>query len=110
MEKLDAEASFVLIVEEGPHAGQACTADTSRAIFQATQKGDVLPVVWVDWEPGECELESTLEASGVVLWSFVALLGFLTLLLVALGAFFHRSFTQPRGPQRRMPVQPRVSQ
>jgi hypothetical protein len=107
MHKLEEQATFALLIEEGPHAGQGCTADTSRSIFEATQKGDLLPVVYVEWKPGECELESTIEASAWVLWSFIALLGFLCLLLIGLGAFLHRTFRRPRDPRRRMPVEPR---
>lgn len=106
LEKLPDRAVFVLSIEEGPHAGQACTADTSRASFDETREGELLTVVYVEWKPGECELESTIEASAWVLGSFIALLGFVALLLVALGAFFHRSFTQPQAPVQRMPVQP----
>ena len=45
-------ATFALRITEGPRAGKACTADTSLAIFDATELGDVLDVVRLDSKPG----------------------------------------------------------
>ena len=107
VEKLPERATLALLVEQGPHAGQACTAGTSFEVFEATEKGDLLQVVYVDWKPGECELESTIEASGRVLGSFVGLLAAVGILLLAAGAFLHRSFTRPEHPARRLQAEPR---
>jgi hypothetical protein len=107
VQKLDEHGVFVLSIHEGAHAGQSCTAGTSQGIYHATQKGDVLPVVYVEWKPGNCELESTIEASGLVLWSFIGALAVAVLLLAAVGLFFQRSFTRPAFPSRRMEAEPR---
>jgi hypothetical protein len=71
-------ATFALLITEGPHAGEACTADTSLAIFDATELGDVLEVVRLDSRPGECELSSTIEASAQLLWIISGGFGFAT--------------------------------
>lgn len=104
VKKLDESATFALAIEQGPHGGQACTADTSLALYEATPEGALLEVVVVDWKPGTCELSSTIDASGRLLWSFVGVLAAAVLGLLALGAFVHRSFTRAAHPRRRMPV------
>jgi hypothetical protein len=100
-------ATFALLIAEGPHAGEACTADTSLAIFEATEVGDVLEVVRLETRPGECELSSTIEASARVLWIITGGIGFLLLGVVALGVFLTRSFTRPTQPLRRIEADPR---
>lgn len=100
-------ATFGLMIEEGPHAGESCTADTSFAIWDATEKGTTLEVVYVDWKPGTCELSSTIEASAQVLWSISAVVGLMVLGLLALGVVLQRSFTRPGTPTRRMQVEAR---
>lgn len=104
MARLDEHIMFALRIEEGPHAGEACTADTSRAVYEATQNGDTLEVVYVDWKPGTCELSSTIEASAQLLVLVVAGLCMLVALLLALGVFLQRSFTRPIQPPRRMAI------
>lgn len=105
MHKLEG-ATFALLIEEGPHEGKACTADTSEAIFAATGIGDRVEVVYVDWKPGECELSSTIEASAQVLWVISGIVAFLLVGLVALGAFLTRSFTRPVHPARPLALDP----
>jgi hypothetical protein len=100
-------ATFALLITEGPHAGEACTADTSLAIFDATELGDVLEVVRLDSRPGECELSSTIEASAQLLWIISGGFGFALLGILAIGAFLTRSFTRPVYPTRRIGVDPR---
>lgn len=100
--------SFALQLVEGSHAGQSCTAGTSGAIFQATEPGDVLEVVVVTWKPGECELGSTIEASGRVLWLLSGVLVALVSGIVLLTAGLTRSFTRPAHPARRMQADPRA--
>ncbi|MGH0029627.1 MAG: PF20097 family protein [Myxococcota bacterium] len=101
VEKLP-QAVLALRVEEGPHAGQACTADTSVAIHQATERGQVLEVVYVDWKPGTCELVSTLEASAHFLRAVLAVLAAIALGLILLGRFLQRTLTLPGEPARRL--------
>jgi hypothetical protein len=107
LEKLEEHGSFALLIEEGSHAGDACTADTSKAIFAATERGDTLEVVYVDWKPGTCELSSTIEASAQLLWILFAGLAFVIGSLLAFGLFLQRSFTRPAHPARRMAVDAR---
>jgi hypothetical protein len=107
MHKLE-NATFALRITAGPHAGQACTAGTSHAIFQATEPGAVLEVVYVDWKPGECELSSTIEASAQLLWVISGGLALLLGGILALGLALTRSFTRPAHPARRMEVEPRA--
>lgn len=102
LHKLDETATLVLLIEEGPHADQACTADTSAAIFASLEPGDPVEVVQLDRAPGSCELSSTIEASGRVLFLLVGGLGAGVALLVALAAFLHRSFTRPVEPALRL--------
>ena len=97
---------FALLITEGPHAGEACTADTSFAIFDATEVGDVLEVVRPDWKLGECELSSTIAASAQLLWVISGGLGFALLGILAIGVFLTRSFTRPQYPTRRIEVDP----
>jgi len=106
VEKLE-NARFALRITEGPHTDQACTADTSLAIFEATQRGQVLEVVYLDWKPGECELASTIEASAGLLFSISGVVGLLLVGMLVLGLFLTRSFTRSAHPQRRMEVDPR---
>jgi hypothetical protein len=106
MHKLE-NATFALLITEGPHAGEACTADTSPAIFDATELGDVLEVVHFDSRPGECELSSTIEASAQLLWILSGGLGFALLGILAIGTFLTRSFTRPVYPLRRIAADPR---
>ena len=104
LQKLPNE-TFALLVVDGPHAGQACTADTSVAIYDATEIGESLEVVQVEWKPGECELASTIEASGRLLWFVLAVIGSILAGLIALGIVLTRSFTRPVDPRRRMQVE-----
>lgn len=85
------EIGLILRVTEGSQVGQACTADSSDAIYERAQPGDRLAVVVRPEVPGECTLESTLEYSLVVLVSLGAAVGFFILLLVSVGAWIHRS-------------------
>jgi hypothetical protein len=100
-------ATFALLIADGPHAGEACTADTSLAIFDATEVGAVLEIVRLDWKPDECELSSTIEASAQLLWIISGGLGFALVGILALGSFLTRSFTRPAHPTRRIEVDPR---
>jgi hypothetical protein len=100
-------ATLALLVARGPHAGQACTADTSSAIFDATGTGDVLEVVVLDEKPGECELSSTIETSAQLLWIVSGGVGLLLAGIFALGVWLTRSFTRPLQPRRRMACDPR---
>jgi hypothetical protein len=100
-------ATFALLITDGPHAGEGCTADTSPAIFDATEVGDALEVVRPDWKLGECELSSTIEASAQLLWVISGGLGFALLGIFAFGFFLTRSFTRPRYPTRRIGVDSR---
>jgi hypothetical protein len=97
---------FALRVVGGPHAGEVCTADTSVAIYDATEIGESLEVVYIEWKPGECELDSTIEASGGVIWFMAAVIGSILAGLIALGVTLSRSFTRPVHPKRRMRVEP----
>jgi len=105
MHKLE-NATLALHIADGPHAGQGCTADTSLAIFSATQIGDVLEVVYLDSKPGECELSSTIEASAKLLWFISGAVGLMLAGLLVLGIVLTRSFAQPVQPARRMAVDP----
>ncbi len=98
-------ANFALRVIDGPHAGEVCTADTSVAIYDDTEIGESLEVVYVEWKPGECELASTIEASGWLLWFVVAVIGSILAGLIALGVTLSRSFTRLVNPKRRMKVE-----
>jgi hypothetical protein len=100
-------ATLALAIVEGAHAGQACTADTSDAIFEATHEGDTLEVVYLDWKPGECELISTLEASAQLLWVVSGTIGLVLACLLAFGVALTRSFTRPVEVARRLPAEPR---
>lgn len=84
------QVGFVLRISEGTQAGRSCTADSPAAIYERAEPGDRLPVVVRPEVPGECTLESTLEASLVVLWSLSAGIGFAILLLLSLGVWVHR--------------------
>jgi hypothetical protein len=101
-------ASFALTVAEGPHAGKSCTADTSAAIYAQIRPGDRLEVVYLDWREGQCELVSTVEASGQLLWALSGALAAVLLGLLWLGLFLQRSFGQPVFPPRRMEVEHEV--
>jgi hypothetical protein len=103
--KLESETLALRIVE-GPHAGEACTAGTSAAIFSAAQLGDRAEVVWVDWKPGECELSSTIENSAVLLWFISGSVGLFVSLLLAFGIFLTGSFTRAGVPARRIAADP----
>ncbi|MBW2542472.1 MAG: hypothetical protein JRF15_10300 [Deltaproteobacteria bacterium] len=105
VEKLPNE-TFALRVIDGPHVGEVCTADTSVAIYDATEIGESLEVVYVAWKPGECELSSTVEASGWIIWFMVAVIGSILAGLIALGVTLSRSFTLPVNPKRRMRADP----
>jgi hypothetical protein len=93
-------------VIDGSHAGEVCTADTSDAIYDATEIGESLEVVYLEWKPGECELASTIEASGWIIWFMVAVTGSIFVGLIAIGVTLSRSFTLPVYPKRRMRVEP----
>jgi hypothetical protein len=101
LHKLDHD-TLALRITRGSHAGEGCTAGTSGSLYQAAELGDVREVVYVDWKPGTCELASTLEASGHLLWLLTSLLAVLALGLLWLGIFLTRTFTQPGVPARRM--------
>lgn len=107
LHKLEGQATLVLHIEQGSHAGTSCTAGTSAALYEATEPGDRLEVVYVAWKPGECELVSTIEASGRFLWLFGGVLALVLAFLLGLGAFLTRSLLRPAGPARRMEVDPR---
>jgi hypothetical protein len=99
-------ATLALRIVEGPHAGHACTADTSPAFFAATELGTEVEAVYVDWKPGECELSSTIEASAALLWFISGALAFPVAGILAFGAFLTRSFTRPVVPARRIAADP----
>jgi len=99
------DATFALLVTDGPHAGEACTADTSVAIYDATETGETVEVVYVEWKPGECELVSTISASGRIFWLMTAVIGSMLAGVIALGVTLSRSFTRPAYPKRRMRVE-----
>jgi hypothetical protein len=99
-------ATLALHITEGPNAGRGCTADTSDAHFAALETGERLEVVYAAWAPGECELAATVERSARLLWLVSGGLGFGVVLLLALGAFLARTFTQPVHPPRRLGAEP----
>jgi hypothetical protein len=82
--------TLVLQIVDGPHAGVSCTAGTSSAIHTATEIGALRDVVHLERYPGECELASTIEASGHLLWSLSGALAALLLALVGFGLFVDR--------------------
>ncbi|MBW2423315.1 MAG: hypothetical protein JRG86_03660 [Deltaproteobacteria bacterium] len=82
--------TLVLQIVDGPHAGVSCTAGTSSAIHAATEIGALREVVHLERYPGECELGSTIEASGHLLWSLSGMLAALLLALVGFGIFVDR--------------------
>lgn len=106
LHRFEENASFALLIEAGPHAGEACTADTSAEIFAATEEGQGLEVVYVEWKPGSCELASTIAASARLLWIIAGGLATVVASLLLLGVFLHRSFTRPVHPPRRMDAPP----
>lgn len=99
-------AVLALRVVEGSHAGESCTADTSAAIYRSLSVGDRVSLVVVPQRPGDCELVSTIEASGRLLWLLSALVALLVGGIVGLGAFLHRTFTRPGYPARRLAADP----
>jgi hypothetical protein len=98
-------ATFALRIVDGPNAEEVCTADTSVAIYDATEIGESLEVVYIEWKPGDCELASTIEASGWIIWFVVAVIGSMLAGLIALGVTLSRSFTRLVNPKRRMRVE-----
>lgn len=107
LEKLEGRTTLVLGIEEGSHAGTSCTAGTSAAIYEATEPGERLAVVYLDAKPGDCELVTTIEASRTVLALFVGLLGGVLTFLIGVGIFLTRSFTRAGEPDRPMHADPR---
>ena len=105
VKKLEGE-TLVLRITSGSRRGDACTANTSPSHFESAQPGEVFEVVYLEDRPGDCELAATVESSGLLLWSMSGVLFFGLLLVVGLGLFVQRSFTVPRGPRRRMQVEP----
>lgn len=106
LHKLEETTSLGLYIDAGLRAETSCLASTSRAVFEATEVGDTLEVVAVDWKSGDCELVSTLEASGRLLWLMSGVLAAFAFGLVAIGTFLTRSFSRPMFPPRRMEVDP----
>jgi hypothetical protein len=93
---------LVLQLHGGSQAGHACTAGASAAVFDASEVGDVLEVVYFEARPGDCVLVSTVENSGLLLWALTGGVAGLLLLVVAGGLTLHHSFAMPRHPARRM--------
>jgi hypothetical protein len=105
VEKL-AEPQLLLRLASGPAAGNACTAETSYAHWQALAPGAQLSVVHRAEVPGECTLEATLHNSAALLWLVTGTVAAILLGALALGAALQRSFRAPGQPRRRMPVDP----
>jgi hypothetical protein len=100
------DGRFALQMTTGTQAGQACIASPSRAIYESTEPGASLEVVYFEERPGDCVLTSTIEASGLLLFAVSAGLAAVLLLLLAGGLAIHRSFARRVVPRRPMPVPP----
>jgi hypothetical protein len=87
--------------------GEACTADTSRTIYEATEVGDMLEVVRLESKLGECELASTLEASAQLLWFISGGVIIALAIVFAFGWVLTRSLIRPAAPTRQMAAEPR---
>jgi hypothetical protein len=98
--------TLLLRFATGSQIGQACTAGTSKAIYDAAQSGQSFEVVYFEERPGDCVLSSTVEKSGLLLWSLTVAIGSVLLLIVGIGFWLQRSYTTPRAPQRRMDADP----
>jgi len=97
---------FALNIVAGSHRGQGCTVSTSPALYDAAEPGERFEVVYVEWQPGECELASTLEASGILFALMSAALALLVVVVLGLALFASRSFTRAEEPPRRLPADP----
>jgi hypothetical protein len=101
------DAVLALRIVEGSHAGDGCIAGTSWEIFERTEPGAVLDLVVVPGREGRCELVTTIEASGRLLWLISGALAMLLVGVLALAAGLTRSFTRPVQPVRRLKAEPR---
>ncbi|MCP4002781.1 MAG: hypothetical protein GY725_01170 [bacterium] len=94
----------LLELSTGPRTGQRCTAKVQVWPNESEDLGRILKIVFLEDQPEICVLESTIEYSGVILWSLSAGFGFGLLLLLSLAAFVQRSLSSPGWPRKRMDV------
>jgi hypothetical protein len=92
---------LVLRIVSGPRAGEACTASTNPAHYEAAQTGDPFRVILLADRPDTCTLEGTLEISRALFYGTSSLVVVLILLLVLAGLWLQRSFRERPPPNTR---------
>jgi type II secretory pathway component PulM len=95
---------LALQIQTGPKTGDSCIAKGPVSLSESAELGERLDIVYLDDRPGDCVLESTLEFSGLILWSLSAVCFFALMLIFSMAAFIQRSLSMPGWPDRRMDV------
>ncbi len=90
----------------GPQNGNECVAKTSGRHHDEAVPGERFEVVFFDDRPGTCVPQSTVEASGLVLWSITGCLSITILAIFGIGFAMQRNFSKPLVATNRMDVDP----